>query len=202
MKFRKSGLIEAFVFTALVMEYIWLWRFEAPWTLWLLISGTMLNFVRLGETPESAGLSPWRFAGAVRAWWFVWPVALLALGVVLQDRIADPRLAARGGAYLVWSAIQQVLYQTFVYRRIRSSLGAGWAAYSISGVIFGVVHLPNPILAPATAVWGAVSSRLFESQPSVPAIALLQFVMSSLLFELTPWELHHGFRVGPTYYFY
>lgn len=198
----KRGQFEAFTFAAAVLVYIWFWRFEAPWTLWLLISATLLNFVRLEETPESAGLSPGRFAAALRAWWFVWPIALLALAIVLQERIVSPRLIARGAAYLAWSTIQQVLYQTFVYGRVRASLGVGLPAWILSGAIFGLVHWPNPVLVPATALWGAVSSRLYEQQRSAPALALLQFVMSSLLYELTPFDWHHGFRVGPTYYHY
>ena len=202
LTFAKRGLVEAFVFAAAVMFYIWVWRFDAPWVLWLLISAALLNFVRLEETLESTGLSPRRFAEALRAWWFVWPLALLALVVVLQERIISPRLITRGIAYLAWSTIQQVLYQTFVYRRVRYSLGAGFTSWLLSGAIFGLVHWPNPVLVPATALWGAVSSRLFERCRSVPALALLQFVMSSLLYELTPFGWHHGFRVGPTYYFY
>lgn len=198
----KRGLLEAFVFAAAVMGYIWVWRFDAPWVLWLLISATLLNLVRLEETPESAGLSPRRFVEALRAWWFVWPLALLALAIVLQERIVSPRLIARGMGYLAWSTIQQVLYQTFVYGRVKAGLGAAPPAWMISGAIFGLVHWPNPVLVPATALWGAVSSRLFEKCRSVPALALLQFVMSSLLYELTPFAWHHGFRVGPTYYFY
>lgn len=202
LTFAKRGLVEAIVFGAVVFVYIWLLRFDAPWVLWLLISATLLNFVRLEETPESAGLSPRRFAETLRAWWFVWPLALLALAVVLQERIVSPRLIARGAAYLVWSTIQQVLYQTFVYGRVRTSLGAGLPAWIISGATFGLVHWPNPVLVPATVLWGAVSSRLYEQHRSAPALAFLQFVMSSLLYELTPFAWHHGFRVGPTYYFY
>jgi len=121
----KRGLAEAFVFGAAVMLYIWVWRFDAPWMLWLLISVTLLNFVRLEETPESAGLCPRRFAEVAWAWWFIWPLAILALVVVLQGRIVSPRLIGRGAAYLVWSTAQQVLYQTFVYARVRAGLGAG-----------------------------------------------------------------------------
>lgn len=182
--------------------YIWLLRFDAPWTLWLLISATLLNFVRLEETPETAGLSPRRFAETVRGWWFIWPLALLALAAVHQERIISPRLLTRGAAYLAWSTIQQVLYQTFVYGRAKASLGAGLPAWLLSGAIFGAVHWPNPVLVPATAIWGTASSRLYEQCRSAPALALLQFVMSSLLYELTPFAWHHGFRVGPTYYFY
>ena len=52
----------------------------------------------------------------------------------------------------------------------------------------------------ATALWGAISSYLFERWPSIVALALIQLMFSSLLYELTPWEWHHGFRVGPGYH--
>lgn len=70
-----------------------------------------------------------------------------------------------------------------------------------SGALFGAVHLPNPVLAPAAFVWGVVSCWLFERRPSVPAIGVLQFLLSSILLLklITPVDWRRNFRVGAGY---
>lgn len=199
MKRTKTGLIEALAFAAAVLAYIWVFRFRAPWTLGLLVTWAAIAFSLYRETLDSWGLSPRRFLRAVIDWRYLWPGALLALGLVLQERLADPQLLARGAVYFAWCCVQQAVYQNLVYRRLRASIGADPPPWLLSGMIFGLVHWPNPVLVPATALWGALSSYLFERWPSIVALALVQFMFSSLLYELTPWDWHHGFRVGPRY---
>jgi len=195
-----GGLIEALAFAAAVFLYIWVLRPSAGWTLWLLVAWAGSALAWHGETLDSLGLSPRRSVETVAAWRYFWLAALLALGLVLRERLAEPRLLVQGGAYFLWCCIQQTVYQNLVYRRVRQSLGAGQEAWLLSGLIFGFVHLPNPVLVPATALWGAASSYLFERQPSIPALAVVQVTLSSLLYNLIPWEWHHGFRVGPGYF--
>jgi hypothetical protein len=97
--------------------------------------------------------------------------------------------------------LQQAVYQNVVYRRLRDGIAPEAHPWLLSGAIFGIVHWPNPLLVPVTTVWGAISSYLFERWPSVVALGLVQFLFSTLLYEMTPWEWHHGFRVGPRYMF-
>jgi Type II CAAX prenyl endopeptidase Rce1-like len=201
LKRSKTGLIEAIAFSAAVLAYIWIFRFRAPWTVWVLVAWAAIAYMVHRETLDSSGFSMGVFLRAVVDWRYLWPAALLALGLVLQQRLADPQLLLRGVIYFAWCCVQQAVYQNLVYRRVRSSTGPGPPAWMLSGMIFGIVHWPNPVLVPATAVWGAVSSYLFERWPSVVALALVQFLCSSLLYELTPWGWHHGFRVGPRYDF-
>jgi len=201
LKRSKTGLVEALAFTAAVLAYIWVFRFRAPWTLWLLVAWAAAAGGFHRETVDSYGLSARRFAQAVVAWRYLWPGALLALGLVLQERIADPQLLARGALYFSWCCVQQAVHQNLVYRRLRASVGPDARPWLLSGLIFGLVHWPNPVLVPATTFWGAISSYLFERWPSIVALALVQLMFSSLLYELTPWEWHHGFRVGPRYDF-
>lgn len=199
MKRTKTGLIEALAFTAAVLAYIWVFRFRAPWTLSLLLAWVVTACLLHRETVDSCGLSARRFAQAVVAWRYLWPGALLALGLVLQERLVDPELLARGALYFSWCCVQQVVYQNLVYRRLRAGIGSEAPPWLLSGLLFGLVHWPNPVLVPATALWGTISSYLFERWPSIVALALVQFMFSSLLYELTPWDWHHGFRVGPRY---
>jgi hypothetical protein len=199
LKRGKTGLVEALAFTAAVLAYIWVFRFRAPWTLWLLVGWAVAALAVHRETLDSAGFSARHFAQAVADWRYLWLGALLALALALQERLIDPQLLARGALYFSWCCAQQAIYQNLVYRRVRASLGAESQGWLVSGMIFGLVHWPNPVLVPATALWGALSSYLFERWPSVFALGLVQFLFSALLYELTPWGWHHGFRVGPRY---
>jgi hypothetical protein len=199
LKRSKTGLIEALAFTAAVLAFIWVFRFRAPWTLWLLVAWAVAAGLARGESLDSSGLSPRRFAQAAVAWRYLWPGALLALALVLQERLVDGQLLARGAFYFTWCCLQQTVYQNLVYRRLRASIGLAASPWLPAGVIFGLVHWPNPVLVPVTLMWGVISSYLFERWPSVLALALVQFLFSSLLYELTPWSWHHGFRVGPRY---
>ncbi len=153
MKRTKAGLIEALTFTAAVLLYIWVFRFLAPWTLWLLVTSVAVSYKLHGETLDSFGLSPREFFRALADWRYLWIGALLGLALALQQRFGDPQLLARGALYFVWCGVQQTVYQNLVYRRIKSSLGPKPPPWLPSGVIFGLVHWPNPVLIPATALW-------------------------------------------------
>ena len=200
MKRDRSGVVEALVFTAATLVYIWALRPDAAWTVWILVAWSAVTLARTSKLPDEAGLSPLGFAQTIFAWRYAVLAGLLALSLVLRERLAEPELLLRGAAYFVWCCIQQTVYQNVVYRRMKNSFGAGVQAWLLSGLMFALAHLPNPVLVPATAAWGVASSYLFEKWPSIPALALVQVTLSSLLYELTPLSWHHGFRVGPGYF--
>ena len=86
------------------------------------------------------------------------------------------------------------------YRRLREGLGASWKTSSIAGAMFAAAHIPNPILVPATFLWGTVSTRLFEARPSVPVLGVTQALLSAMLYVLTPVALERPVSGGPGYW--
>ena len=142
------------------------------------------------------------FSAAVRSWWIVLLISAAAVCVGLAMMSHPWRLLLRGAIYFAWCILQQLVFQNIIYRRARSVLGSTWQASLLSGTLFAAAHIPNPVLIPATFLWGAVSTRLFQSHSSVAAIALLQALLSSLLIWLTPVAWNHQFRVGPGYWTY
>src|SRR5262249_21972848 len=143
------------------------------------------------ETVESLGLSWNAFKSALDAWkWWLVGLALasFALGVW---RMLSIHTLLRAGSYFIWCCFQQFLYQNVIYKGIRAKLGPTTTSQSLSGLAFSSFHLPNPVLVPATLLWGAVSSRLFERQPSIFALGLLQMLLSDLLHWSTPFSYHH-----------
>lgn len=115
-------------------------------------------------------------------------------------KIPDWQGAYHAMLYCAWCVLQQLLYQNMVCKRLRESTGPSWKSRILAGSLFGAVHLPNPVLTPATMVWGTLSGYLFEESPSVGALGLMQFLLSTSLFWVTPIRWNHDFRVGPGYW--
>ncbi len=198
----KRSIIEAVGFAAAVTLYSWVLRFRWPWAVWLLLIGVAVSFRLHAETIRSAGFEPRAFRMAMRDW-KIWILLAAVFALVLGGRrIWTAPILYRGLLYLSWCVAQQLVYQTMVYNRLRAGFGPSWTAWVFAGVLFAVVHLPNPVLVPATLIWGAISSRLFERHRSVFALGLLQFLLSSVLLFLTPLEWHRNFRVGASYLYF
>lgn len=72
---------------------------------------------------------------------------------------------------VVWGGAQQWVLQTLVLREAQraSSRARGIV---IAAVLFGVIHLPNPLLAPVTAAAALVWCRLYDRYPNIIPLAL------------------------------
>jgi hypothetical protein len=199
----RSGvrLAEAFGFAAVVVTDIWFLRPTSAWWDVLPAAFAIVSCIAHRETLESLGLSARELLAALRAWRFpLLAAATAAIGGCFLT--GQPwRLLYRGCLYFLWCVLQQFLLQNMIYRKLRDAAGASWSAWILAGVLFGATHVPNPVLVPATLLWGAVSSRLFEHRAAIVPIALLQTLLSALLLWLTPADWSHQFRVGPGYWY-
>jgi membrane protease YdiL (CAAX protease family) len=72
---------------------------------------------------------------------------------------------------VLWGGAQQWVLQTVVLREAQraSSRAKG---ILIAAVLFGVVHLPNPLLAPVTAAAALVWCWLYDRHPNIVPLAL------------------------------
>lgn len=193
-------MTEALIFSAAVAAFIWfLPHIGAYWAVVLLLA-VAISFRWHSETYASAGFGTLEFRRAVRNWkiWWAAPVAL-AVGLG-WGHLPGWVGGYHALVYCVWCVVQQLLFQNMVCKRLRESTGSSWKNRILAGSLFGAVHLPNPVLTPATVVWGTLSGYLFEENPSVGALGLMQFLLSTSLFWLTPLTWNHDFRVGPGYW--
>jgi hypothetical protein len=163
--------------------YIWLLAIKARWTVVIPVALVLLLWRRQSQTPASLGL---RFSSL-----------FLFLG---RHILFNTSILLRGCLYFIWCALQQLLYQSVIWAVVRKRLASRWAAAIVSGLVFALLHIPNPVLVVGTLVWGVFSSLLFENCRSIFGLALLQVMISSMLMWVTPYHLHHGFRTGPSYY--
>lgn len=200
MKSSAHPIVEAAAFFAGVMLYIWWLLAIAPYTVVFLLFAMFYSFRKHAEDVDSLGLSIQAFGRALERWWIVWLLLIPTVCWLGWYRLSIPGAVWHGVLYFFWCILQQLAYQKMIFDRLREGLGPTRKARFLSGALFAVVHVPNPVLVPATFFWGTLSSYLFERTPSVLALGCAQFLLSSLLYLISPLVWNHGFRVGPDYF--
>lgn len=162
-------------------------------TAWLRRRETRPNGFRL------AGLLPslWIVAGAV--------VALFAAIAVarhlhtLHPLYGPLPVVAHILAYSVWALVQQFMLQVYVLLRLlRLGLRRG-RAIALAALLFAIAHIPNPVLVPATLVWGAATSLLYLRYRNLYSLALAHGILGMGLAVCIPNSIHHHMRVGLGY---
>jgi hypothetical protein len=197
---RVTEIAEAIVFFLALLAYLWLLAIPFPWSGVLLLLAVAVSWRRRSLTPKALGLGWNDFRASGRRWLAVW-IFSVSLFMLLGYRSLFHFAALKhGAAYFAWGAAQQVVYQSMTYLPLRNNLKSRWLAAALGGAAFSIMHIPNPILVPATFVWGFASSVLFERCRTVWGLALLQTMLSSTLFWITPLELNRNFQIGPYYY--
>ncbi len=192
---------EGLTFALVAIAYIWVRPLWWSWSLLIPLALVAVSFVWHSETAESLGLSFRAFLGAVAAWrWWLISCAASLIVLTWLQTTTSLHVIYRWFGYACWCVLQQLLFQNMLYRRLRAGLGVSWGTSGIAGAMFAAAHIPNPILVPATFLWGTVSTRLFESRPSVPALGVTQALLSAMLYVITPVALNGQFRVGPGYW--
>jgi len=71
---------------------------------------------------------------------------------------------------VVWGGSQQWVLQTVVLREAQR-ISSRPNGIVIAAVLFGAVHLPNPLLTPLTAVAAVVWCRLYDRHPNILPLA-------------------------------
>jgi hypothetical protein len=197
---RVREIAEAIAFFLALLAYLWWLVIPLPWLGLLVPLAVAVSWRRRGLTPKSLGLQWEEFHASGRRWILVW-ILSVALFLILSPRsLFSFASLTHGVGYFAWSAAQQVTYQSMTYLPLRDNLKSRGLAAGLAGVAFSIMHVPNPVLVPATYVWGVASSLLFERCRSVWGLALLQLMLSSALFWITPPELNRNFKIGPYYY--
>ena len=151
------------------------------------------------QTPATLGLAAGAFVRSLQQWRVLWIIVSAAFLFLGSNILWHRYILMRGGMYFVWCTVQQLLFQSVIGAVLRERLPNRWLGAGLAGLLFATLHLPNPVLVPATFFWGAFCYRVFEGCRSVFALALLQVMLSSMLLWETPYDLNRGFRTGPSY---
>ncbi len=189
--------IAVVLFTLLV---IWLVAPRSRVAAWLTGSVVCAILLRNRGSLLAAGLGWRNLQGAMKSWWWAYILCLVGFSVLASWHSVTAATLAGAASYLAGCVLQQAIYQYLVCVPLNEEFGATTRSLWTSAVLFSAVHFPNPVLMAATLVWGALAWSLFRRRPSLWAIALFQFLLSGILYQLVPVGWHHAFRVGPRYF--
>ncbi len=204
---RRRDIIELAVAYGLILLVIWTPR---PWQriLWWIAAAAVAVIASISfEGLRAMGLRRENF---LRSLWVV-GVALLVSAVAIAFAIwlrtlhvpATPFLFIETYVgYIIWTFVQQLLLQCFFLSRLLRLIPNTKLAAIAAAVIFGAAHLPNPILAPVTLLWGLAACLLFLRYRNIYTLAIAHAILGVTLAITVPGPVDHNMRVGLGYLTY
>jgi len=192
-------MIEPLAFFGAVMVCIWMFPGRRTLPIVVLAIWVLASWIVHRETAVSLGLSLPGIARCFIRWRLIFLALFLLVLATGGRNLASTTTLWHALRYLAWCIVQQAVYQSMVFQKLRSAIGQETVAAILSGILFSLVHLPNPLLVPATFVWGVCASLLFCACRSVIALGGVQFLLSAIGVAVFPVTLHHAFRIGPGY---
>jgi membrane protease YdiL (CAAX protease family) len=188
----------------LILAVIWTPRPLQHWLYFTALGWFIVSMILSFEGWKALGCC---VAGFWRSSWVV-GVALLMAGIGTYFAAAlhtlhhpgDPVQWVRAfGGYTIWALLQQLLLQGyFLSRALRLIPNANVAAL-ITGSVFAVAHLPNPILTPLTLIWGLTACLVFVRVRNVYPLAIAHAIFGICVAITIPASVLHNMRVGLGY---
>ena len=106
------------------------------------------------------------------------------------------------GMYLTWAIVQQWIQQAFFFVRLERLLHRGVLASFTAAAMFGLAHVPNPVLVPLTFFGGWLLSELYRRYRSVLPLGIAQALVGLAIAVAVPDQINHHMRVGLGYLLY
>jgi hypothetical protein len=205
---RRRDILELSVGYTLIILVLWTPR---PWQRILYATATGFLVTVLWRSFQSWSAMGLRTVNLLRSLWIAGLALLLAgMSVALAIHLdtlhmPDTPLAflQRYWGYALWAFCQQILLQNFFLERfLRLLPGKPTVAAILAASVFALAHVPSPILAPATLVWGLIACLLFLRYRNLYPLALSHAILGICLAITLPGPVIHNMRVGLGYLTY
>jgi hypothetical protein len=193
----------------LILVQIWFVGEALSFFVLLPLGAVLASWVIRRESFETLGLAHFSFIGFARLW------LLLAAGVLIVlvvGAFANPGffrnvefsvgVTLRFISYLVPALLQQILLNSYFVNRIHLLTNNRVSIILIGGILFSVVHLPNPVLLFLTLYGGMISAHFFVRSRNVYPLAVAHAALAAVAYCVLPQAWHHGFRVGMQFSLY
>lgn len=125
---------------------------------------------------------------------------VVAMGWFTNHAIFASPFRARLISLPLWALFQQYALNGFINRRAQLFFGKGARSIALVALVFGLLHLPNPLLAILTLVAGLVWAFVYQRQPNLFALAISHTLASITLALSLPPNLVNSLRVGFKYF--
>lgn len=118
---------------------------------------------------------------------------------------ALPSLARRFAVsvlYYLGNALwQQILLNGYFYPRLEQVFPDNKEKAILAvGLLFGLVHLPNPVLVPVTMIGGMLCAYFFQKTRNIYVLIIAHSILAVAVMYLWPESWHHHLRIGPGYF--
>lgn len=190
-------VIEVAVVYALIIVQIWTFDGASLVPAGLALSLIVAGWIARKKSLQNLGFVDLRYVIPALAILF----GKLAFGRCLQNHCTSGQIFLGIIGYFPWALFQESVLNSFFvdsFQALMKKTHIPW----IAGLIFGIVHIPNPVLAPLAFLGGAAASYVFlrAKRRNVYLIALAHAVVAVAVFYLVPAPWHHHFAVGPRFW--
>jgi hypothetical protein len=148
-----------------------------------------------------------RFDNFFRVLWDLTPALLLFVALMVGIGALSGSLRFKGRFYSMlvvvpfWACFQQYMLLAFANRRFAVLFGNKDATVLATAALFGILHMPNPVLMVATTVGGYLWAREYERRPNIFANSITHGIASAFLANTLPHWLLKNMVVGYNHFF-
>lgn len=204
---RRRAAVELTVAYLLIQAVLWTPR---PWQARIYVVAAA--FIAWATWRSWAGRAAmgWTTRNLLRSAWIVGAAALVAgIAIACAARIGTlhvpptpTQFVGRFIGYIIFACVQQFLLQDFFLLRFLEAGLAPRIAVFAAATIFALAHMPSPILAVLTFIWGLAAAAWFLRYRNLCSLAVAHVILGTTLAISIPGPVVRNMRVGLGYLTY